>query len=1235
MTFVATLTEYMVPHTVRIIDRLPLTANGKMDRGALARLFQAETTNVIDATTANSNSSVFISTKPTATMCSVGPENTIPPSAMEVRGEQVDPDAEDGFKLSVMIRVWCHVLEVESAILEPDSNFFVLGGDSISCLRLVSKANTEGLKLSVNQIFSNPTLRQMADAASVNSSHGRAQIGDLESDSKLDRMEDPDAKKVSVAVGVEEHVEKEDEVSGKAMQLVGIQEGYWIGMQLPRAQGGMSPVLYVEYEIDNLDVARLQKAVAMLAKRHAVLRARINVKTGKMEVQPPNTLPDSLDIDVTDYYKDDRSIGSPDSKTSISLSESRVDELRCRLINQGVDPRVWPPFKVHLSRTHSTKWRAHFVVSLIVVDGRTEMILRKDLMNLYCLASMPCNNETTLALSEYASDAAFFKQMKALSNVKKTDEYGRARQYWMQRLRELPGPPDITTSPLTSASHSLEEVQLQPAFGHVTRKINPEIWNRFKEKCRMGGMTTSNALLAVYAHVLARQINASKRNHFLLNVLHTMRRGEGAFEVAGNFSSTTLLEVKYNANNNFTHFAEAISKQLANDMEHWQFSGVQVSREINKLHGDTFKAVAPYVFTSTLGLASHDSATGTSEVSYNVPGATQIHTCVVTPHVMLDHQVVEEDNHLVLYFDFLLEGFTPGRIERIGDIYEEVIFNLATKAQAWSTCLKALQKRASAVSSYRSACGVDKSMLQDQFLRIVQGMRQIGSTVKPDTNNHDAKHENAPTSIPTNGTLTTIPSSPANTADFTGVSSVSDKGYRTSVTYQTLEIMSRVISNDLLSILPSQCRKDAPVVAVSMNKGWRQIAGVLGCLRAGCAYLPLDPFLPYERRQRILAASGAQVVLTETQVLSQARRHISCAAASSLGSLDDTAGGQAGAGEGVENECAPYLIFNIDSYVSIHGPLDQTRNHKTEPMPSTHDTPIALHSPSQQLAYLIYTSGSTGVPKGVRCHHMGAMNTILDLNSRFHVTEKDAVLALSSLSFDLSVYDIFGMLSAGGRVVLPESQVPDPVHWLQLMEAEKVTIWNTVPRLMELMVTHCEHTGNQLPPSLRLVYLSGDFIPLSLPSRIRKLSRNPELEIVSMGGATEAAIWSNIHVIPRDNELESGWSSIPYGRPMRNQSMYILDDDLEHCEPWVTGRVFIGGVGVAHGYHGDRKRTAEHFIEHPISGEHLFRPGDLGRVRECGKLEILGREDDQVKLNGFRIELGEIERVAETHDEVS
>ena len=276
---------------------------------------------------------------------------------------------------------------------------------------------------------------------------------------------------------------------------------------------------------------------------------------------------------------------------------------------------------------------------------------------------------------------------------------------------------------------------------------------------------------------------------------------------------------------------------------------------------------------------------------------------------------------------------------------------------------------------------------------------------------------------------------------------------------------------------------------------------------------------------------------------------------------------------------------------------------------------------------MIYTSGSTGSPKGVMIDHRGAVNTILDINERFGAGPGDRVLALSSLGFDLSVYDIFGVLAAGGTIVVPEPDAArDPARWAELLASKRVSIWNSVPALMGLLTEYLAARGAHLPETLRLVMLSGDWIPVTLPDAIRGLA--PQARVVGLGGATEASIWSIHHPI---EAVDPEWASIPYGRPLRNQRVHVLNEALAPCPAWVRGELYIGGIGLAQGYWRDEERTRESFIVHPGTGERLYRTGDFGRYRADGSIEFLGREDSQVKIQGYRVELGEIESILAQH----
>ncbi|MEM9400817.1 MAG: AMP-binding protein, partial [Verrucomicrobiota bacterium] len=285
---------------------------------------------------------------------------------------------------------------------------------------------------------------------------------------------------------------------------------------------------------------------------------------------------------------------------------------------------------------------------------------------------------------------------------------------------------------------------------------------------------------------------------------------------------------------------------------------------------------------------------------------------------------------------------------------------------------------------------------------------------------------------------------------------------------------------------------------------------------------------------------------------------------------------------------------------------------------------------AEQPAYVIYTSGSTGQPKGVVISHSSASNTINDINSRFNITSKDSILALAQLGFDLSVYDVFGVLAAGGKLVFPQpDRQTDPSHWVALMHQHKVTIWDTVPALMQMLVTYLDSEKEADLPAFRLALLSGDWIPLTLPDRLKKLL--PKVQLISLGGATEASIWSIYHTY---NGLQPDWTSIPYGRPLANQGFRVLDKDLRDCPEWAIGELYITGQGLAIEYFNDPEMTEARFFEHPRDGQRLYRTGDLGRYLPGGEIEFLGREDNQVKIRGHRIELGEIESALQQHASV-
>ena len=402
-----------------------------------------------------------------------------------------------------------------------------------------------------------------------------------------------------------------------------------------------------------------------------------------------------------------------------------------------------------------------------------------------------------------------------------------------------------------------------------------------------------------------------------------------------------------------------------------------------------------------------------------------------------------------------------------------------------------------------------------------------------------------------------------------------------SLTYQELFELSNQVGHQLrtLGVLPNQ------LVAVVMEKGWEQIVAVMGILAAGGAYVPIDPNSPPERFQYLLENSNAKIILTQSWL--------------------------------EQSFLWPQRVIRLF--------VDQDDFSQAD------TTPLEPVQTPDDLAYVIYTSGSTGFPKGVKIAHRGVVNAIIDTNQSFKIGADDRALAVTALHHDMSVYDIFGLLAAGGTLVMPASSSRiEPSHWLALIQQEAITIWNSVPTMMEMLLEVAETRVNKeanfpeqsVLKSLRWAFLGGDWIPLSLPQRLQALS--DQVVTVSVGGPTETTLWNIWYPI---KTIDPSWKSIPYGHPIANTQYHVLNQKLEPCPDWVPGELYCAGVGLAKGYWQDNEKTRASFLSHPLTSENLYRTGDLGRYLPDGNLEFLGRADFQINIGGHRIEPGEIEAV--------
>lgn len=403
-----------------------------------------------------------------------------------------------------------------------------------------------------------------------------------------------------------------------------------------------------------------------------------------------------------------------------------------------------------------------------------------------------------------------------------------------------------------------------------------------------------------------------------------------------------------------------------------------------------------------------------------------------------------------------------------------------------------------------------------------------------------------------------------------------DPGNGEPLTYAELHRAALALADELADAV-----QPGDLVGIRLPKGRDQITAVLAVLYLGAAYLPIGAHAPQRRVDAICKAAAPVAII-----------------------------------DGVDGSVYERLTTDPPRHASLPRTVAPTDR-----------------------AYVIFTSGSTGTPKGVVMSHAAASNTILAVRAQHGLGAEDRVLAVSELDFDLSVFDIFGLLGAGGAIVcIADDQRRDAFAWADLVRRYGVTVWNSAPALAEMLVLV---GGDPLP--LRTVLVSGDWVSLSLPERLRAVARadgDRGVRLVAMGGATEAGIWSNQHIIDSPADLPPDWPSIPYGHPLPGQAYRVVDERGRDCPTGVVGELWIGGRSLADGYLGREELTRERFVTvDDRSGQddgpthrRWYRTGDHGywaRTEHRGEtadlMFFVGRRDNQVKIRGHRVELGDVE----------
>jgi tyrocidine synthetase III len=399
------------------------------------------------------------------------------------------------------------------------------------------------------------------------------------------------------------------------------------------------------------------------------------------------------------------------------------------------------------------------------------------------------------------------------------------------------------------------------------------------------------------------------------------------------------------------------------------------------------------------------------------------------------------------------------------------------------------------------------------------------------------------------------------------------------LTYDTLNKRSQDVCDSLKSrfdVIPGE------LIAVSAERSFDTIVTIIGIVKAGAAYLPIDTAYPGDRVRFILADSGVRIFITNNL-------------------LPD-----------------PELTSNVTSVTFQEIATSSVQNGRSK---KTACSP-------EQLAYMIYTSGSTGLPKGVRVTHKNVVRLFFNDKDRFHFNESDSWLLFHSLSFDFSVWEMWGALLFGARLVLPETSILDPGEISAFIKKTGITVLNQTPTAFKAIVGHlCNPQGNI---ALRYVIFGGEALRPAFLLEFHLI--HPGVKLVNMYGITETTVHVTYKEIGRA-EIDGNHSNI--GSPIPTTSLYLLDKKQQLVPFGAIGEIAVGGEGVAKGYHNRNDLTKDRFIDNPFGSGKLYLSGDEGWALSNGEIIYLGRNDKQVKIRGYRIELGEIEHQLTLHPGVN
>lgn len=638
--------------------------------------------------------------------------------------------------------------------------------------------------------------------------------------------------------------------------------------------------------------------------------------------------------------------------------------------------------------------------------------------------------------------------------------------------------------------------------------IKRAVYNQLEQVSKDLGSTTFHVILGVLYLYFGRK---HQNTDFTIG-LPVLNRGKSIFKkTVGLFMGVSPLRIQFNIEDDFEDLIKNIRQQLRQDYRHQRFPLGKLIKELGLFQE------SQRLFNITLSYEKQNYADHFINTQTKVIPLSHHSERVALAIYIREFDQLED---VKIDFDYNVNYFNQADIERVAEHFETLL-------------LEVIDNPKKTLSDYEYITATEKEQLLDKF-NATQFDYDSEATLLNAFKEQASKNPNK----------------------------VALKDQEKVFTYRELDLFSDAIAFHL----QKNVNKENPApIAVLMNRSANLVATLLGVLKSGSAYIPLDPSFPKDRLEYIIDHSEVQQIIS-THELKQ-RIGINK-------EIIDI--------ESVSNE-----IIDLKDEV-LNGPL------------------------SRNTAYIIYTSGSTGNPKGVAISHKSLFNFLLSIQQEPKIEENDYLFSVTTQSFDISILEFFTPLIAGaGLYIASDALLSDPLEIVGVLEELKPTIIQATPSFYQ-MLYNAGWKGNKLVKIL----CGGDLLSETLSQKLLETNK----ELWNMYGPTETTIWSSCKKITQANEASN------IGKPINNTKLYILDKKMQLLPIGSAGIIYIGGDGLAQGYFKNQELTNEKFVQSPFDhNQKIYDTGDLGQWNEKGEIEFLGRNDNQVKIRGYRIELGEIE----------